>query len=332
MDVTGLESCAYSQQHQSGLQIDGDLAPRPHSCAQEDECGRWFRTGLRSFGSCPDSPDGDRTSRSPQRGNQRRGRSSQSPRRGDWRGRWRSHGHRPMRRRPRRQHRVQRRSITERCRHQSDADTEEDGIHEVQVRSPGHDQNTRLLHFYVDVADGHKSTYAACDRSVPIDPNFQARLRENDDHDISSFLVLPELIPARKRKRQQPLLDFTRSKILTSQEYTEGCERLLTQRKANQEEARRKAVDREATKEQRRKEKEEKDLQVRARKEARAAKKLESERLQAERRARRQGGGCGRACGSDEGPSCVHIRRTWFLRQCKCAPRHRRRICSGQRL
>ena len=188
----------------------------------------------------------------------------------------------------------------------SDADMEEDGTYaEVQVRSPGHDQNTRPLHFYVDVPDGHKSTYPACDRSVGIDPDFHAQLQEDDDHDISSFLILPELIPARKRKRQQPLLDFTRSKILTSQTYTEGCERLLAQREANQEQARRKAADREATKEQRRKEKEEKDLQVHARKEARAAKKLETECLQAERRARQEGGGCGRGRASDEGRSCA---------------------------
>ena len=94
-----------------------------------------------------------------------------------------------------------------------------------------------------------------------------------------------------------------RSKILTSQAYTKGCERLLAQREAHQEQARRKAADREATKEQRRKEKEEKDLQVRARKEARAAKKLEIERLQAERCARREGGICGGGRGSDGGQS-----------------------------
>ena len=51
------------------------------------------------------------------------------------------------------------------------------------------------------------------------------------------------------------------------------------------------------------KEKEEKDVQVRLRKEARAAKKVETELLQAERRARREGGGAGRRCGSDEGQS-----------------------------
>ena len=170
---------------------------------------------------------------------------------------------------------------------------------EVQISSPCHDEHTRPLHFYVDVPDADESTYPACDRSVGIDPDFHAHLPEDDNHDISSFLVLPELIPARKRKRQQPLLDFTRSKILTLEAYTEGCECLLAQREANQEQARRRAADREATKEQRRKEKEEKHLQVQARKEARAAKKVETERLQAERRARREGSGHGRGRASD---------------------------------
>ena len=44
---------------------------------------------------------------------------------------------------------------------------------------------------------------------------------------------------------------------------------------------------------------------MRARKEARAAKKLETERLQAERRARQEGGGCGRGRTSDEGRNCA---------------------------
>ena len=112
----------------------------------------------------------------------------------------------------------------------------------------------------MDVADAHESTYDACDRNVAIDADFHAHLRQERDHDITTFLALPELIPARKRKRQQPLLDFTRSKILTSQAYTEGCERLLAQREAHQEQAKCKAADKEATKEQRRKEKEAKDL------------------------------------------------------------------------
>ena len=100
---------------------------------------------------------------------------------------------------------------------------------EVHLSSPGRGCNDRPLHYYVDVPDAKKSTYDACDKNVGIDPSFHVQLQEENEHDISTFLALLELIPARKRKRQQPLLDFTKSKILTSQAYTEGCERLLVQ-------------------------------------------------------------------------------------------------------
>ena len=176
----------------------------------------------------------------------------------------------------------------------SETDVDDNEINadvDAHLSSAGPHGNDQAPHYYVDVADAHKNTYNACDWKVGIDAGFYAQLRQERDHDISTFLALPELIPARKRKRQQPLLDFTRSKILTLQAYTEGCERLLVQREAHQEQARRKATDREATKEQHRKEKEAKDLQMQARKDARAVKKLETERLQAERRARREGGG-----------------------------------------
>ena len=76
---------------------------------------------------------------------------------------------------------------------------------------------------------------------------------------------------------------------------------MLAQREAHQEQTRHKATDREAAKEQRRKEKEAKDLQVHAKKDARATKKLETERLQAERCARREGGGQDRGRASDGG-------------------------------
>ena len=96
------------------------------------------------------------------------------------------------------------------------------------------------------------------------------------------FLALPEIIPPRKRKRQQPLLDFTKFKILTSRAYSEGCERVMAQREAPQTEAKRKAVEREANKETRRKEKEEWAEQVRIRKEDRAAKKVQREQAEEE--------------------------------------------------
>ena len=97
------------------------------------------------------------------------------------------------------------------------------------------------------------------------------------------FLALPEIIPARKCKHQQPLLDFMKSKILTSCAYTEGCECVLAQREANQNEAKHKVAEREANKEIRRLEKEKQAKHLRVCKEERAAKKIEQERAEAER-------------------------------------------------
>ena len=132
------------------------------------------------------------------------------------------------------------------------------------------------VHYYVDVPHCEDTAYAACDRDVQTDTQFHHHLQQQSGTaDISTFLALPEIIPPRERRRQQPLLDFMKSKILTSHAYTESCERVLAQKEASQAEAKWKAEIREATKETRRQEKEEKQVQVRARKEARVAKKLE---------------------------------------------------------
>ena len=80
---------------------------------------------------------------------------------------------------------------------------------------------------------------------------------EEEIGDISRLLGLPEIIPTRQCKCQQSLLDFTKSKILTSHAYIESCERVLVQKEKTQAEARCKAVERQTTKETRRKEKEE---------------------------------------------------------------------------
>ena len=143
----------------------------------------------------------------------------------------------------------------------------------------------RPCHFYIDISDVDDITYQASERRVPIDPDFQSHLQEEQEAgDFSTFLALPEIIPARKWKRQQPLLDFTKSKILTSRAYSEGCERVMAQREATQNEAKRKIAEREANKEIRRKEKEKRLEQVRVRKEDRVAKKVLREQAEAERR------------------------------------------------
>ena len=106
------------------------------------------------------------------------------------------------------------------------------------------------MHFYVDVLNSEESAYLACDKNAQIDPGFQEHLQEEcEAGDISTFLALPEIIPARQCRRQQPLLDFTKSKILTSHTYIESCECVLAQKEVTQAEAKRKAELREATKE-----------------------------------------------------------------------------------
>ena len=110
----------------------------------------------------------------------------------------------------------------------------------------------------VDIPNSKESAYQACDRNEPLDLGFQEHLQEGcEAGDINTFLALPEIIPTRQRRRQQPLLDFTKSKILTSHMYIESCEHVLAQKEATQAEAKRKAELREATKETRRREKEE---------------------------------------------------------------------------
>ena len=72
----------------------------------------------------------------------------------------------------------------------------------LNVPSPRHDDSNRPLHYYVDVPNAQESTYEACERNMSIDPTFHAQLQHENEHDISTFLALPEIIPARKRKRQ----------------------------------------------------------------------------------------------------------------------------------
>ena len=43
---------------------------------------------------------------------------------------------------------------------------------------------------------------------------------------------MPELIPAKKKRKQQPLLDYTKSIILTSRDYIKGLEELLAKKNA----------------------------------------------------------------------------------------------------
>ena len=180
---------------------------------------------------------------------------------------------------------------------------------------PHHEVVSGAVHYYVAIRSSEESADPPGEANVDISPGCNDHLQQEGDHgDISTFLALPEIIPTRQRRRPQPLLDFTKSKILTSRMYTESCERLLAQKEATQAEAKRKAELQEATKETQRREKADHDLQVRARKEARNAKK--EERLRSEAEKRLHGGGRERSIGapptSEAPPESPHVAATSF--------------------
>ena len=103
---------------------------------------------------------------------------------------------------------------------------------------PLRDPSRCPCHYYIDIPDVDDSTYHASERHVLIDLDFQSHLQvEQEAGDFSTFLALPEIIPTRKPKRQQSLLDFTKSKILTRHAYSEGYECILVHREATQNEA-----------------------------------------------------------------------------------------------
>ena len=168
-----------------------------------------------------------------------------------------------------------------------------DGKLALAPSHPGISEELGGVHYYVDVPNSEDTAYEAGDHDVPLEPGLEEHLQEEGEAgDISTFLALPEIIPARECRRQQPLLDFTKSKILTSRTYTEACERLLAQKVATQAEAKRKAELREVMKETRRREKEKHQMQVAARKAARNAKQEQKSRELAERRASGDAGAC----------------------------------------
>ena len=64
-------------------------------------------------------------------------------------------------------------------------------------------------HFYFDMPNPDESNYERGEQHIAIDPGFLEEVQTSKNKNIAQFLSLPELIPAKKCKRQQPLLDFT---------------------------------------------------------------------------------------------------------------------------
>jgi phage protein D len=131
----------------------------------------------------------------------------------------------------------------------------------------------RSRHCYVDIPNPEDSNYGVDEQHVAIDPAFLAQLQEESGGDINKFLALPKLISAKKRTRQQPVLDYTQSRILISRDYIAGLHQVLAQKEAIAVVAKRKKEEKEANKEQRKIEKEQLQKQKEERAEARAKKR-----------------------------------------------------------
>ena len=81
------------------------------------------------------------------------------------------------------------------------------------------------MHNYIDILHTNESKYDVKPMSPLSLPSIH--LQEHHKNIINQFLALSKVIHAWKRKQQQPLLDFTKSKIRTSTPYTQGCDEVL---------------------------------------------------------------------------------------------------------
>ena len=87
------------------------------------------------------------------------------------------------------------------------------------TESARHKSSLRTRHFYVDLPNPEEINYDLNDQHITIDPKFREELKRRNDSNIEEFLFLPELIPSKIRRKQQSLLDYTKSIILTSRNY-----------------------------------------------------------------------------------------------------------------
>ena len=129
-------------------------------------------------------------------------------------------------------------------------------------------QCPKVTHFYVD-AD-------------PADPNFvedlsAAELEVQSLESITRFLTLPSTAPRMSQRHKDPIMDFIKSIILTSDEYTEAEAEL---RQAKEDAAKEKQRQREE-KEEQRKRKVAKREEERIQREARAAEIAEARAVKA---------------------------------------------------
>jgi hypothetical protein len=150
-----------------------------------------------------------------------------------------------------------------------------------------HESSSRTRHFYVDVPNPEENNYDLNDQHITIDPEFREELQRRNHSNIDEFLSLPELIPAKTKRKQQPLLDYTNNIILTSRDYIKGLEELLAKKEATTIAAQKKKEEKEASKEQRKLQREQQQKEKQDRAAQKAQKKQEREMQQLNKKRRR---------------------------------------------
>ena len=70
---------------------------------------------------------------------------------------------------------------------------------DLQAPCEGINTAAPTRHYCVDVQNGEESDYNLNDQHIRIDPAFRAQIHEGNEQNISNFLSLPEIIPAKKR-------------------------------------------------------------------------------------------------------------------------------------
>jgi vacuolar-type H+-ATPase catalytic subunit A/Vma1 len=79
--------------------------------------------------------------------------------------------------------------------------------------------------------------------------------REEEVHNILELLVFPTAQPTRQRRKQQPLINYTKSQILIFEEYMNGMDQLVAARERAEAEREKKKKNTQSQKEQRAQEK-----------------------------------------------------------------------------
>lgn len=104
---------------------------------------------------------------------------------------------------------------------------------------------------------------------------------------INEFLELPHAPPTKKRRTHQPLIDFSKSIIMSSDDYIAAMEQKATQRELAEAEREKKKEEAEKAKVERRKKKEQKELEKKRKQAETQARKAAKEMLEAQKRAER---------------------------------------------